>query len=233
MKIKQILSVLTLGLLFAFPTQAAYSIPAIVTTDLNVRQFPNKDAKIINVLPQGAKVDAFDSGNPNWNKINFGDYVGYVYNAYLTSENTLTTSNTQKSSEVKSNTQNSVKTEQSNTQNTITTKETETSKPVIKETENSQVERLYEPSDFKYLGVLNYDGWQWTWYTEKQLPGQGLNIPGRHTNSDGYVCDENEYICLASVDLSQGTVVRTPLGYFGKVYDTGCPHGVLDVYTNF
>lgn len=94
-------------------------------------------------------------------------------------------------------------------------------------------ERLYEPSEFQWLGIINYNGWRWTWYTEQVLPGTGLDIPGRHANEDGYICDQDEYICLASSDLSRGTVVKTPFGYYGKVYDTGCLNGTLDVYTNW
>lgn len=92
---------------------------------------------------------------------------------------------------------------------------------------------LYTSSQFKKKGVINWGGWRWTWYSQKILPGKGLKIPGRHTDANGYICDQNEYICLASVDLSKGTVVSTPFGKKGKVYDTGCPKGTLDVYTNF
>ena len=52
-------------------------------------------------------------------------------------------------------------------------------------------------------------------------------------NDEGFVCDQEGYIILASVDLDPYTIVETPFGYMGKVYDTGCPHGILDVYTNW
>lgn len=92
---------------------------------------------------------------------------------------------------------------------------------------------LYEPADFEYHGVLHWGGYKWTWYSERVLPGGGLKIPGRHTDEDGYVCDEDEYICVASSTLSKGTIVDTPLGRQGKVYDCGCSVGVIDVYVNW
>lgn len=45
--------------------------------------------------------------------------------------------------------------------------------------------------------------------------------------------DKNGYICLASSSLKKGTVVKTPFGAKGKVYDCGCARGTLDVYTNW
>ena len=93
--------------------------------------------------------------------------------------------------------------------------------------------RIYQPDQFKWQGVLKWSGWRWTYYSERVLPGPGLDIPGRHTDEDGYVCDENNYICLASSILSKGTIVDTPLGKQGKIYDCGCPNDTLDVYTNW
>ena len=92
----------------------------------------------------------------------------------------------------------------------------------------------YSPSEFKYLGVLNYGGYHWTYYSQRVLPGGGLTIPGRHVDEDGYVCDENNYVCLASSDLAKGTIIYdTPIGKIGKIYDCGCASGVLDVYTDW
>ena len=63
------------------------------------------------------------------------------------------------------------------------------------------------------------------------MPGKGLKIPGRYSDGN-FVRDENGYICLASSDLPKGTVVDTPFGK-GKVYDTGCPSGTIDVYVSW
>lgn len=71
-----------------------------------------------------------------------------------------------------------------------------------------------------------------TWYSQKVLPGGGLSIPGRHVNSEGFVCDGDGYICVSSSTYPKGTVIETSRG-MGKVYDTGCAPGVLDIYVNW
>lgn len=88
----------------------------------------------------------------------------------------------------------------------------------------------YTPADFMSAGVIYWGAWRWTWYSQNVLPGGGLCIPGRHVDDMGYVCDENEYICLAATSLSKGTVVDTPFGKQGKVYDSGCAYGTIDTY---
>ena len=114
--------------------------------------------------------------------------------------------------------------------------EVEATKPVeveVEEENYNKIETYYNPTDLQYSGVLYWGGYKWTWYSERILPGYGLNIPYRHTDSDGFVCDGDGYICLASSDLSKGTVVSTPFGKMGKIYDCGCASGVLDVYVNW
>lgn len=94
---------------------------------------------------------------------------------------------------------------------------------------------IYFPDEFQTSGVINWGEYTWTYYSELILPGDGLNIPGRHTTSDGYVCDGDGYVVLAA-DLSmlpRYSVVDTPFGYTGKVYDTGCAYGTLDVYVGW
>jgi hypothetical protein len=84
------------------------------------------------------------------------------------------------------------------------------------------------------MGVKYYNGHRETWYSQRVLPGNGLNIPGRHVASDGTIRDKDNYIVLAS-DLSyapRGTIIETSLG-LGKVYDTGCAYGTIDIYTDW
>lgn len=92
---------------------------------------------------------------------------------------------------------------------------------------------LYSANKFKNIGVVYWNGWKWTWYSQRVLPGGGLRIPGRHVDDNGYVCDGNNYICLASSTLPYGTVINTPFGKQGKIYDTGCATDTIDVYENF
>ena len=92
---------------------------------------------------------------------------------------------------------------------------------------------LYSANKFKNIGVVYWNGWKWTWYSQRVLPGGGLRIPGRHVDNNGYVCDGNNYICLASSTLPYGNVINTPFGKQGKIYDTGCAADTIDVYVDF
>lgn len=88
--------------------------------------------------------------------------------------------------------------------------------------------------EFQYLGVIEEDGVTYTYYSENVLPGGGLtelNENGRHSE-DGFVKDGDGYIAVASSEYEIGTVVDTPFGE-GKVYDTGCAEGVVDIYVSF
>ena len=88
--------------------------------------------------------------------------------------------------------------------------------------------------EFQYLGVIEEDGVTYTYYSEQVLPGGGLtelNENGRHSE-DGFVKDGDGYIAVASSEYEIGTVVDTPFGE-GKVYDTGCAEGVVDIYVSF
>ena len=94
-------------------------------------------------------------------------------------------------------------------------------------------ENYYSSDELRYLGVIYEGDFRWTWYSQNVLPGGGLDIPGRHVDENGYICDENDRICLASSDLEWGTIVTTPFGKEGCIYDCGCASGTLDVYVDF
>lgn len=88
---------------------------------------------------------------------------------------------------------------------------------------------IYTLSQFLRAGVINWNGYKFTYYSQSVLPGNSLNIPGRHVNADGYVSDGSGYICLAG-SAPFGTVYDTPFGYQGKIYDRGTSGNHLDVY---
>lgn len=93
---------------------------------------------------------------------------------------------------------------------------------------------VYSPDYFKVAGRIWWGDWSWTYYSEKVLPGYGLHIPGRYTDSQGYVRDEDGYLCLASDVLDKGTIIDTPFGSLGKVYDCGCGNDyTMDVYVGW
>jgi hypothetical protein len=77
-------------------------------------------------------------------------------------------------------------------------------------------------------------GMRETWYSQRVLPGGGLNIPGRHIDGRGFVCDGDGYICVA-VDnrvMPKGTLVQTSNG-MAKVYDNCPTPNTIDVYVNW
>ena len=86
----------------------------------------------------------------------------------------------------------------------------------------------------KRKGVVYYNGHKETWYSEKRLPGERLNIPGRHVASDGTIRDEDGYIVVAAASdyMSKGTTLMTTLGP-AKVYDTARDYGIIDIYVNW
>lgn len=89
--------------------------------------------------------------------------------------------------------------------------------------------KLYTLGQFMSAGRVNWGGYQFTYYSQSVLPGGGLNIPGRHVNEDGYVADGDGYIVLAN-SAPKGTIIDTPFGYQGKVYDRGTVGNHYDVY---
>ena len=181
------------SILFTFSIQA--STIKQVTTQLNVRQLPNKESKILGVLSQGQQVETNESSNTEWDKIKFNNIDGYVNNSYL--------------------------------------KNKEQEKTIIKK-ENIKLTPVYTIQEFQYLGIIEWNNWRWTYYLMSEFPGStSTPVQGRYVNEDQFVCDGDGYVILASVDLPPYTIVETPFGYMGKVYDTGCPSGVLDVYTDF
>ncbi|MDY6086059.1 MAG: hypothetical protein SPI19_04925 [Peptoniphilaceae bacterium] len=89
---------------------------------------------------------------------------------------------------------------------------------------------IYDLGDLRFQGVIYWSGYKFTYYSQSVLPGGGLNIPGRHVNEAGFVADGDGYIVLAN-SAPKGTIIPTPFGYYGKVYDRGTYGNHFDVYT--
>ena len=83
-------------------------------------------------------------------------------------------------------------------------------------------------------GALYFNGHKETYYSEKVLPGETLNIPGRHVADDGTIRDGDGYICVAanSSYLEKYSILITSVGP-AKVYDSGCDYGTIDIYTSW
>ena len=180
---------------------------------LNFRTFPDVEQdNVYTALSYANSVNVVGISDNGWSIVDIDDEKYFCRFSYLTDTKPVIE---------KPKVQNTT----ANTSNSTTNSNVTTS--------NQSSSATYSASQLKSMGVINWGGWRWTWYSQRVLPGGGLNIPGRHVDSNGYVCDGNGYICLASGSLSKGTVVNTPFGKMGKVYDSGCAANTLDVYTNF
>lgn len=123
-------------------------------------------------------------------------------------------------------------TEQTTTDTTTTEKPTETQYTPSPRLEPHTSEDGYvTPEFFRKHGVIYGNGYVFTWYSEKVLPGGGLDIPGRWSDGN-YVRDEDGYIVMAHETLPMGTVIDSPFGE-GKIYDRCPTPGVVDVYVSF
>lgn len=87
-----------------------------------------------------------------------------------------------------------------------------------------------DSSSFKSQGVIYQNGIRYTYYSSNVL--YHYRTPEWNAGSDGIYRDSAGYIVVASSDHAQGSVVSTPFGA-GKVYDSGCASGTIDIYTNF
>lgn len=85
--------------------------------------------------------------------------------------------------------------------------------------------------DLRSAGVVNSNGYRFTWYSQRVLPGGGLNIPGRHVDSRGFVCDGDGYI-VAATGMGHGTTGSSPWGTW-KSYDTGVSGNTVDLYCDW
>lgn len=144
--------------------------------------------------------------------------IGRTIEKITTTKNTISNKTTSKKQDI------------TKTSTAVTTKKTTTETNTSVDKTNN---RIYSSKTFRVKGVIYWNGWKWTWYSQKILPGRGLKIPGRYVDKNGYVCDENNYICLSSSSLKKGTIIKTPFGKSGKVYDTGCAYDTVDVYVDW
>lgn len=181
---------------------------------------PNQDNKNEMCLPAGTAVTRVGISGNGWDLIEYQDKMYFMWYAYLEE---------QTKAEIEDNI---------NMIEAIAEVQSHDSEDLIEGfpevvEKEPEVAPAYNPEDFKWMGVISWGGYRWTYYSQRVLPGPGLSIPGRHVGAYGFVCDENEYICLASSDLSYGTVVDTPFGMKGKVYDCGCASGTLDCYCDW
>ena len=178
---------------------------------LNLRSVPTTTSDEEKAYKKGTAINRVGDGDRGWDIVEIEGKKYFMWDEYLSKEKPVEPVVTE-------------------SQNTVTLNNTNANVDVSVAPSSSAI---YSPGALQSMGVIYWGGWRWTWYSQNVLPGGGLNIPGRHVDENGYVCDGDGYICLASSVLAKGTVVNTPFGKPGKVYDSGCAADTLDVYTNF
>jgi uncharacterized protein YpmB len=83
-------------------------------------------------------------------------------------------------------------------------------------------------------GVYYFNGHKETWYSTNEAAGQNtaVPIPGKHVDENGIIRDGDGFVCVASSDHAFYSIVETSWG-LAKVYDCGCSHGMIDIYTSW
>lgn len=185
------------------PEEKKNIVTKYTTTGVNIRAGASLESEIITTVSINTELQVVES-EAEWTEVIEGENTYYIYSKYLSDKKTEIPITSRSNIERKTTKNNNIETKGSLSFNPLT----------------------------KSKGVVYYNGHRETWYSQKVLPGGGLKIPGRHVDSRGLVCDGDGYICVASSDLAKGTIVETSLGT-GKVYDSGCASGTIDIYTNW
>lgn len=206
---------LVLSLLLCFSMICSASATTVYTTDaLRVRQKPNLKAKVVTVYIKGREVNELKHGK-HWSKVSINGKIYYMNNKFL------------------SKTKPDLTKEEQSELNEIAAANKEISSANPVETFYREPAKSYYSKEyFKKMGVIHWNGWVWTWYSQNVLPGNNLSIPGRHVDNE-YIKDENGRLCLSSSVLSKGTILDTPFGLEGCIYDDGCSSEIIDVYVDF
>ena len=185
------------------PEEKKNIVTKYTTTGVNIRAGASLESEIIKTVSINTELQVIES-EAEWTEVIEGENIYYIYSKYLSDKKTDIPVTSRSNTERKITNNNNIKTKGSSSSNPLT----------------------------RSKGVVYYNGHRETWYSQKVLPGGGLKIPGRHVDSRGLVCDGDGYICVASSDLAKGTIVETSLGT-GKVYDSGCASGTIDIYCDW
>ena len=192
----------------------------LYTTDwLRVREYPSFEANIVDVYAPGTAILATDvtAKYNGWIQMQYGSHKYYMHSDWLTME----------------------KPEEPTA--TIITDDTyiedDYSEEDSDEYDGSYPSYwMYSPEYFKENGVIEYNSYYFTYYSELVMPGEGLYIPGRWTDEHGFVRDGNGNLCLASNTpdtMDRFSMVYTPWG-LGVIYDYGTGNdAVIDVYVGW
>lgn len=232
----------------------------LYTTDwLRVREYPSLEAEIIDVYAPGTAILATDvtAKYNGWIQMQYGSHKYYMHSDWLTMEKpeepTEIETTTDDTTEENSHVIEEFVEEESSVDDLIEvssvddtyieddysedTTDDSTSEGDSDEYDGSYPSYwMYSPEYFKENGVIEYNGYYFTYYSELVMPGEGLYIPGRWTDEYGFVRDGNGNLCLASNTpdtMDRFSTVYTPWG-FGVIYDYGTGNdAVIDVYVGW
>lgn len=221
-----------------------YTMDVVYTTDwLCVRTNPSLDADIENVISPDTAIMRVAKLDNGWSKVIYDDETKYMHSDYLSNVKEVSCSEGIDDANINidetityNDTDNSI--DISNTENDYS--EDTNDIDYYKESEYDDTDNTfyynadYTAEEFQELGIISWGAYRYTWYSELDMPGEGLIIDGRHVDENGFVCDIDNYICVASDSLDRGTIVDTPFGKQGKVYDCGCGYDdIIDCYVSW
>lgn len=221
-----------------------YTMDVVYTTDwLRVRTNPSLDADIENVISPDTAIMRVAKLDNGWSKVIYDDETKYMHSDYLSNVKEVSCSEGIDDANINidetityNDTDNSI--DISNTENDYS--EDTNDIDYYKESEYNDTDNTfyynadYTAEEFQELGIISWSAYRYTWYSELDMPGEGLIIDGRHVDENGFVCDIDNYICVASDSLDRGTIVDTPFGKQGKVYDCGCGYDdIIDCYVSW
>ena len=221
-----------------------YTMDVVYTTDwLRVRTNPSLDADIENVISPDTAIMRVAKLDNGWSKVIYDDETKYMHSDYLSNVKEVSCSEGIDDANINidetityNDTDNSI--DISNTENDYS--EDTNDIDYYKESEYDDTDNTfyynadYTAEEFQELGIISWGAYRYTWYSELDMPGEGLIIDGRHVDENNFVCDIDNYICVASDSLDRGTIVDTPFGKQGKVYDCGCGYDdIIDCYVSW
>lgn len=221
-----------------------YTMDVVYTTDwLRVRTNPSLDADIENVISPDTAIMRVAKLDNGWSKVIYDDETKYMHSNYLSNVKEVSCSEGIDDANINidetityNDTDNSI--DISNTENDYS--EDTNDIDYYKESEYDDTDNTfyynadYTAEEFQELGIISWGVYRYTWYSELDMPGEDLIIDGRHVDENNFVCDIDNYICVASDSLDRGTIVDTPFGKQGKVYDCGCGYDdIIDCYVSW
>lgn len=221
-----------------------YTMDVVYTADwLRVRTNPSLDADIENVVSPDTAIMRVAKLDNGWSKVIYDDETRYMHSDYLSNVKEVSCSEGIDDANINidetityNDTDNSI--DISNTENDYS--EDTNDIDYYKESEYDDIDNTfyynadYTAEEFQELGIISWGVYRYTWYSELDMPGEDLIIDGRHVDENGFVCDIDNYICVASDSLDRGTIVDTPFGKQGKVYDCGCGYDdIIDCYVSW